>query len=63
MLTRLSIWRIITNTKQKGEILCLPGVSERCKYWSLWRIVHSDILNGLTVGSKAGHTLNILNAV
>jgi len=63
MLTPLSILRIITNTKQKGEILYLPGALERCKNWPRWRIVDSDIHNGSAVGSKVGHTLKILNVV
>jgi len=54
---------MITNTKQKGEILCLPGALERCNDWRHWRNVDSDIHNGWAVGSKVGHTLKILNAV
>ena len=56
MLTPLSILRIITNTKQEGEILCLPGALERWNYRPHWRIVDSDIHNGWAVGSKLEHT-------
>ena len=64
MLTPLSILRLITNAKQKGKILCLPGALETCKDWPHWLIVDSDIHNGSAVGCKIGHTrtLKILNA-
>jgi len=63
MLTPLSILRIISNTKQKGEILYVPGAMERYNDWPQRRDVDSDIHNGWAVGSKGGHTLKILNAV